>query len=485
MASRAVARLRRSHHGRRVATPKLTHVAAPKLTLVPKIPTSRDERYAAGKALRQRVPREQHGEWKPSRKRRDPVELVIESSQGRIPDLIPIRYGRMMVSPFTFYRGTANIMAADLASTPVTGLQAQLCGDAHLLNFGGFATPERRLLLDINDLDETLPGPWEWDLKRLAASFVFAARSNGFSPADQTEAALACVRSYREHMAEYADMPVLEVWYARLQFTDIMTSLHDKATRGRLKKQIRKAAARTVAEHEFPKLVEAHGGDFAIKDAPPLIYHHPHVNASRENLEKGLAQYRDSLPPERRVLLDRYQLMDFALKVVGVGSVGTLCAIALMMAGDDDPLFLQIKEAGPSVLEAHLSKSRYANHGQRVVAGQHLMQFASDIFLGWTQGEAGRHFYIRQLRDMKIKPLVELFNTATMLDYAMMCGWTLARAHARSGDPAMMAGYMGKSDVFDKAIAAFSKTYADQAERDHAAFKNAIRQGRIEAEAES
>jgi uncharacterized protein (DUF2252 family) len=430
------------------------------------------------------VPREQHGKWTLSRRRRDPVELVIESSKGRIPELIPIRYGRMMVSPFTFYRGTANIMAADLAPTPVSGLQAQLCGDAHLLNFGGFATPERRLLLDINDLDETLPGPWEWDLKRLAASFVFAARSNGFSPADQRESALACVRSYREHMAEYADMPVLDVWYARLQLSDIMTLLHDKAARGRLKKQIKKAAARTVAEHEFPKMAAAHGGHYEIKDAPPLIYHHPHINASRENLEHALARYRETLPPERKVLLDRYQLMDFALKVVGVGSVGTLCAVALMMAADDDPLFLQIKEAGPSVLEARVGKSKYANHGQRVVAGQHLMQAASDIFLGWTQGPDGRHFYIRQLRDMKIKPLVELFNPATMFDYAMMCGWTLARAHARSGDPAMLAGYMGKSDVFDKAIAAFSKTYADQAERDHAVFKNAIRQGKIEAEPE-
>ncbi|HKF20249.1 MAG TPA: DUF2252 family protein, partial [Candidatus Angelobacter sp.] len=248
---------------------------------------------------------------------------------------------------------------------------------------------------------------------------------------------------------------------------------------------IKKAAARTVAEHEFPKLAEAHGGGYEIKDSPPLIYHHPHINASRENLKGALARYRETLPPERRVLLDRYQLMDFALKVVGVGSVGTLCAIALMMAGGDDPLFLQIKEAGPSVMETYVAKSNYPNHGQRVVAGQHLMQAASDIFLGWTHGQAGRHFYIRQLRDMKIKPLVELFNPGTMFDYAMMCGWTLARAHARSGDPAMMAGYMGKSDVFDKAIAVFSKAYADQAERDHAAFKNAIRQGRIEAEEEA
>src|SRR5215467_13798231 len=349
------------------------------------LPAGRKERYAAGKALRQRVAREQHGEWAPGPKRRDPVELVIESSQGRIPQLVPIRYGRMMVSPFTFYRGTANIMAADLAPTPVAGLHSQLCGDAHLLNFGGFATPERRVVFSINDFDETLPGPWEWDLKRLVASFVLAARSNGFSAADQREAALSCVRSYREHMIEYAGMTVLEIWYARLQLSDILVAVHDKAVRGRLKKQIKKAQSHDVPEHEFPKLAETHGGKCEIKDVPPLICHHPHLNATRENLERSLARYRESLPPERRVLLDRYRLMDFALKVVGVGSVGTLCAIALMMAADDDPLFLQIKEAGPSVLERFAGKSEYANHGQRVIVGQHLMQAASDIFLGWTQ----------------------------------------------------------------------------------------------------
>jgi uncharacterized protein (DUF2252 family) len=409
---------------------------------------------------------------------------VIESSKGRIPELVPLRYGRMMVSPFTFYRGTANIMAADLAPTPVTGLHAQLCGDAHLLNFGGFATPERRLVVDINDFDETLPGPWEWDLKRLATSFVFAARANAFSARDQREAALTCVRSYREHMLEYADMAVLDVWYAHIEFSDMLVALHDKVARGRLKKQIRKAEAHDVPEHEFPKMAQARGSRYVIKDAPPLIYHHPHLTSGRENLEQGLGDYRESLPPERQVLLDRYRLTDFALKVVGVGSVGTLCAVALMMATDADPLFLQIKEAGSSVLESHVGKSAYANHGQRVVIGQHLMQAASDIFLGWTRGQGGRHFYVRQLRDMKIKPLVELFNPVTLFDYATLCGWTLARAHARSGDPAMMAGYMGKSDVLDKAVAAFGKLYADQAEKDHVTFKSAIRRGKIEVQPE-
>jgi uncharacterized protein (DUF2252 family) len=449
------------------------------------LPAGRKERYAAGKALRDAVAREQHGKWRPRRNRPDPVALVIESSKGRIPELIPIRYGRMMVSPFTFYRGTANIMAVDLAPTPVTGLHAQLCGDAHLLNFGGFATPERRLILDINDFDETFPGPWEWDLKRLASSFVLAARSNGFTLAEQREAALTCVRSYREHMLEFADMTALEIWYASLEFSDTLTAIHRKAERRLLQEEVEKVEARQVPEHEFPKLVGARGGRYVIKDAPPLIYHHPHIVASGKAIHHALALYRESLSDARKVLFDRYKVMDSALKVVGVGSVGTLCAVVLLMAAGDDPLFIQIKQAGPSVLEKYLGKSIYPNHGQRVVVGQQLMQAASDIFLGWTKGVGKRHFYLRQLRDMKIKPLLELYRPLDLCDYANLCGWTLARAHARSGDPAMIAGYMGKSDVFDKALAAFGKTYADQTERDHAAFKNAIRQGRVEVQTEA
>jgi uncharacterized protein (DUF2252 family) len=468
-----------------VVTPFPSRPQPRKTSAAAALPPGRKERYAAGKALRQRVARQQHGEWTIGRNRRDPVELVIQSSKGRIPELIPIRYGRMMVSPFTFYRGTANIMAADLASTPVSALHAQLCGDAHLLNFGGFETPERRLVLDINDFDETFPGPWEWDLKRLATSFVFAARSNGFSRADQHEAALTCVRSYREHMLECAEMSVLEIWYASVQFSDTLAAIHRKAGRHKLERAVEKEKAREAPEHEFPKLVEARGGRYVIKDAPPLIYHHPHIVASGEAIRHAFALYRESLSAARRVLLDRYKMMDVALKVVGVGSVGTLCAVALLMAAGDDPLFIQIKEAGSSVLETHLGRSTYPNHGQRVVVGQHLMQAASDIFLGWTHGEGKRHFYLRQLRDMKIKPLVELFKSVGLFDYAGLCGWTLARAHARSGDPAMIAGYMGKSEVFDKAIAAFGKTYADQTEQDHAAFKNAIREGRIEVQAET
>jgi uncharacterized protein (DUF2252 family) len=444
----------------------------------------RATRHAAGKALRDKVAREQHGRWAPASKRRDVVDQVIESNEGRIPDLVPIRHGRMMVSPFTFFRGTADVMAADLAPTPVSGVSAQICGDCHLLNLGAFATPERRMIVDINDFDETLPGPWEWDLKRLAASFVLAARSNGLAPADQRDAALACARAYRERMAEYSRMHALDVWYARVDLGATLALAHDKASAARLRKRVQKAAQRTVAEYDFPKLVQQAGRP-SIKDAPPLIYHHAQLTLerSRDAIARSFADYRATLADDRRVLLDRYRIEDFALKVVGVGSVGTFCAVLLLLAEGDDPLFLQVKEARRSVLEHHLPRSRYANHGERVVVGQRLMQSASDIFLGWTQGHAKdkRHFYLRQLRDMKVKPLVEIYTPSDMADYGSVCGWALAHAHARSGDAAAISGYLGKSDVFDQALARFGASYADQAERDHAAFLDAIRSSRIEA----
>ncbi len=449
-------------------------------------PASYAERRAAGKALRDRVPHEQHGKWKPPPNRSNLVDTVVASSKGRIPELIPIRYGRMAVSAFTFYRGAALNMAADLASTPNTGLRTQLCGDCHLMNFGAFASPERRMIFDINDFDETLPGPWEWDVKRLAASFVHAARSNGFAAADQRDAASACVRSYRERMAEYAKMRALDVWYSRIDIDAVIASLSQSETKRRLRKRLAKETARSVVESDFPKLAESSGSQFVIKDNPPLIYHHQLINLSSDpdNVLKTFAAYRKTLPDDRRVLLDRYHLSDFAMKVVGVGSVGTFCALLLMMAEEGDPLFLQVKEARRSVLEQYAGKSRYPNHGKRVVVGQRLMQSASDIFLGWTEGKAGRHFYVRQLRDMKMKPLVEVFKPTTMLDYAALCGWTLARAHARAGDAAMIAGYAGKHDTLDRAIARFSMLYADQGERDHATFMAAIRKGRIEAHME-
>jgi uncharacterized protein (DUF2252 family) len=444
---------------------------------------SRAELYATGKKLREKCPRTSHAIWKPPANRTDPLRILEEDNQGRIPELIPIRYGRMVRSPFTFYRGAALNMAADLARTPTSGLRVQACGDGHLLNFGDYATPERRVIFDINDLDETLPAPWEWDVKRLAASIVLACRSNGFSKGDARDATLACVRSYRTRMAEFSEMSVLDIWYSRIDVQKVLPTIRDKEARERHRKLLAKARARSVVEHDYPKLAAMSGGRPTIKDSPPLIYH-PREEGVRDlfvRAHAAFAAYRESLQEDRRVLIDHYDLKDIAIKVVGVGSVGTFCTVMLMMAGEADPLFLQVKEARRSVLEAYAGKSIYANHGQRVVNGYRLMQSASDIFLGWTKGELGRHFYVRQLRDMKVGAMVEVFTPRVMTQYAEICAWALARAHARSGTPAQISGYLGKSDAFDKAIAAFAVAYADQSERDHAVLKNAVRSGRVEA----
>ena len=443
---------------------------------------SRAELFAKGEELRAQCPRSSHAVWKPPKDRINPLSLIKESGQGRLPELVPIRHGRMMKSPFTFYRGPALNMAADLAATPASGPRVQACGDAHLLNFGVYATPERRLIFDINDLDETLPAPWEWDLKRLAASFVLACRSNGLSEDDARDSALACVRSYREHMAEFSHMRTLDVWYASVDVEEALPQIKNPETRKRFRKRLAKARKQSVVERDFPKLADTASESVTIKDNPPLIYHW-HEFRKREyeaNLRQGFARYRDSLPEERRLLLDRFEIKDMAVKVVGVGSVGTFCAILLLMAAEDDPLFLQIKEANASVLEAYAGKSVYPNHGERVVRGCLLIQSASDLFLGWSEGKLGRQFYVRQLRDMKTKILVELFGLSDMTQYAEICGFTLARAHARSGQSALMSGYMGQSDSFDKAIAAFSIAYADQSEKDHAVLMKAVRNGDLE-----
>jgi uncharacterized protein (DUF2252 family) len=443
---------------------------------------SRAEFRAMGRALRDKCPRRAHALWNAPTDRPGPLQLMEVSNQGRILELIPLRYGRMVRSPFTFYRGAALNMAADLAATPVTGLRVQACGDAHLLNFGAFATPERRVNFDINDLDETLPAPWEWDVKRLAASFVVACRSNGFSDARARDAVLACVRSYRERMVEYSQMRALDVWYAHIDLEDLIETIKDAQARKRIHKRLDAARARSVVEHDFPKLAEMAGQAPAIKDNPPLIYH-PNEAAVKDLLTRARAafgEYRESMQEDRRTLIDRYDLKDVAIKVVGVGSVGTYCAVMLLMASAQDPLFLQVKEARASVLEAYAGKSVYANHGQRVVNGYRLMQSVSDIFLGWTEGELGRHVYVRQLRDMKLTPLVELFTPGVMAQYAQICGWALARAHARSGEPAAISGYLGKSDAFDKAIAQFCIAYADQNERDHEVLRKAVQAGRVQ-----
>lgn len=445
--------------------------------------STRKELRAQGKSLRDKCPRASHANWVPAPDRHDPIHLLEESSKGRMPELIPIRYGRMLQSPFTFFRGTAMNMAADLASTPVSGLRVQACGDAHLCNFGAFATPERRIIADINDLDETLPAPWEWDVKRLSASFVVASRFNGHSEEEAREAALSSIRSYRESMAEFSTMRVLDVWYAALDVEKILSDMEDEETKKRFQKRLAKARERSVAEHDFPELVTTAGLKPTIKEDPPLIFHlRERSKAEYEKIvEKAFAAYRETLSDAKKVLLDRYQLIDIAAKVVGVGSVGTYCAIMLMMASEKDPLFLQIKQARQSVLEPYAGKSIYANHGQRVVVGHHLMQSASDLFLGWTEGDQGRQFYIRQLKDMKIKPMVEIFSPSLMRRYAELCGWILAHSHARSDHPSLISGYLGKGDSFDEAVADFSVAYADQTEKDHETLVKAVRSGRLEA----
>jgi uncharacterized protein (DUF2252 family) len=443
----------------------------------------RAELFETGKQLREVCPRKSHAIWQPPDNRPDPIQLLEESNKERIPQLIGVRYSRMLQSPFTFYRGAALNMAADLAATPVTGLRVQACGDAHLLNFGAFATPERRVIFDINDFDETLPAPWEWDVKRLGASCVLACRHLGFSEDCARDTVLACVRSYRERMAQFSQMRLLDVWYAHIDMDDYIPTIKDAETRKRAQKRLARAREQAALEHDFPRIVTASGQAPTIQDNPPLIYHWPQENEEEfmTHVHTAFAAYRETLPEHRRLLLDRFKLMDIAVKVVGVGSVGTWCAVMLLMADEHDPLFLQVKEARASVLEPYAGPSAHANHGQRVVIGCQLMQSASDLFLGWTAGEQNRHFYVRQLKDMKFKMFVEVFTQRAMLEYAELCGWTLARAHARSGEPAKISGYLGKSDVFDRAIADFSIAYADQSERDHQRLVKAVREGRLEA----
>lgn len=444
---------------------------------------SRAELIARGESLRKNCPRSSHATWEAPPNRPDPVQLVEEGNEGRISQLIPIRHGRMIQSPFTYYRGAALAMAVDLAGLPTTGIRVQACGDAHLGNFRCFATPERRVIFDIHDLDETLPAPWEWDLKRLAASFVIASRNNGLSDKRAKDAVLSCVRSYREHMAEFSEMRAIDVWYYRMDADELLGTIKNPEIRGRAKKRLEQARSQNTLEYDFPKLADTSGESPVIKDNPPLIYHwHEPGHEEFESIVRdAFTRYRESLPDDRRVLLDRYEFKDITIKVVGVGSVGTFCAIILLMCGEHDPLFLQVKEARESVLERFAGKSVYPNHGQRVVQGHRLMQSASDLFLGWTQGRLGRHHYIRQLRDAKIKFAIEAFGSAEMLVFAEWCGETLARAHARSGEPALIAGYLGNSDTFDKAIASFSLAYADQSERDHEAVVQAVRNGKLNA----
>jgi uncharacterized protein (DUF2252 family) len=439
------------------------------------------DRVAAGKALREWVPRPAHAEWAPAPDRPDPISLLEEQCADRLLGLVPIRYGRMMTSPFAFLRGSAIVMAEDLAGTPRTGIDVQACGDAHLANFGVFATPERNIVFDINDFDETLPGPWEWDLKRLAASFVVSGRHRGFDAATSRTAVLAMLWIYGLRMRELAAMRTLDVWYSRLDAEQLLNALKGSQRRAG-QKGLAKARLRDHLQAQA-KLTEVVDGHRRIIDAPPLIQRGNLVGRD-DFVRKTFQDYLRTLPLDRRTLLSRYRFVDAAQKVVGVGSVGTWCFIVLMEGrADDDPLFLQVKEATSSVLERHLKKSRYSNHAERVVHGQRLTQAASDIFLGWIRGRGAEHrdFYWRQLRDVKGSADLETIQPAGLILYGEACGAALARAHARSGDAAMITGYIGTGNVFANAIADFAERYADQTEKDHAALVAAVKSGRVEA----
>jgi uncharacterized protein (DUF2252 family) len=446
----------------------------------------RADRTAAGHALRKSVPRDAHGDWQPAPDRPDPVAVLVAQGESRVPELLPIRYGRMAESQFGFFRGAAAGMAADLASTPSTGLTVQLCGDGHLVNFGGFATPERRLIFDVNDFDETLPGPWEWDLKRLGASFAVAARSKGMSDEVGRTAVLSMVSSYRDLLTGLATTPTLDAWCWSID-TDVVVAVAeakgDAETRAMLDRGIARAHAHSNLQ-AVNKLTTVADGRRRIIDQPPLV---GHVGGDDEldQMQALLDGYRASLTDDVAHLLDRFTLEDAARKVVGVGSVGTRCWIALLEGGGHDPLILQIKEAQESVLEPYLGRSAYDNHARRAVEGQRFMQAASDMFLGWTHDEtSGVDYYWRNLRDMKVSANVNALSTNTFLSYAELCGGTLARAHARSGDAAGISGYLGKGDAFGKALGRFATSYADQNALDHAALVQAIKDDRVPAEAE-
>ena len=455
------------------------------------------DRAARGKAARAEVPRDSHAAFEPPPDRPDPIGLLEQQAKTRVPELVPVRWGRMSVSPFTYFRGAALPMASDLAVTPVSGLAVQACGDAHLSNFGIFGSAERRLVFDVNDFDETLPGPWEWDVKRLAASLDVAARGNGFSGKQRREIILAAVGRYRQAMRDFAGMTNLDVWYAHVD-VDQLRAQFEPQLKARQRKVVDKglATARTRDSMQaVAKLTRTVDGRPRIISDPPLLVPIDDLipaDTDRETIEGQLrrliAAYRRTLETDRRYLLEQFEFCDMARKVVGVGSVGTRCWIVLMLGRDDaDPLFLQVKEAETSVLSRFVGASKFTNQGQRVVAGQRLMQASSDIFLGWQRNEAGldgkpRDFYVRQLRDWKFSADIETMVPSGLRLYGALCGWTLARAHARSGDRIAIAAYLGGSDVFDRAVTQFAAAYADQNERDYQSLLDAVASGRIIAE---
>ena len=454
------------------------------------------ERSAAGKAARAKVPRSSHASYEPAPDRPDPISLLEEQAKSRWPDLVPIRHGRMLSSPFAFYRGAAYVMASDLAGTPHSGIEAQICGDAHLANFGGFASPEREMLFDVNDFDETLPGPWEWDVKRLAASLAVAGRESGFSKPERRRVVLASARSYREAMRDFAELGDLEVWYARLDVEALVKRLRKQVDTAQVKRTERNLAKARAKDRmrAMSKLTERVDGSPQIRSHPPLIVRLEELLQGKqqeqadEEVRKILTSYSRSLQEDRRRLLAGYHIADIAHKVVGVGSVGTRAWIVLLIGRDEgDPLFLQCKEAQRSVIEPFARrKSRFANQGRRVVEGQRLMQSASDMLLGWYEGSGidgkRRQFYVRQLWDWKFSAEIEAMAPPALGLYAEMCGWTMARGHARSGDRIAISSYLGKGVTFDEAIADFSEAYADQNEADYEAMAKAAESGRISVE---
>ena len=455
------------------------------------------ERIARGKATRAEVSRASHGDWEPALHRPDPVELLEEQAQSRVPELVPIRYGRMLVSPFTFYRGAAYLMASDLAAGPRTSLHTQLCGDAHLSNFGGYAAPDRKVVFSLNDFDETLPGPFEWDVKRLVASFAVAGRDRGFDAKQREAANLEVGRAYREGIARFSSMGNLALWYTRIDIDDLMAEIRRQATKD-MKANVKRAEANVAkgrtkdSMKAFGKLTTIVDGEPRITGDPPLIVPIEDVAGDQayrlhEFLHGVIRSYRRTLAGDRRKLLERYRYVHAARKVVGVGSVGTRAWICLLLGRDgDDPLFLQFKEAQQSVLEPFLGRSEFANSGQRVVEGQRLTQAASDIMLGWIKVDSPdgvkRDFYVRQLWDAKMSAQVEFMDPRGLAAYARVCGTELARAHARAGDGVAIAGYLGAGDTFDRAMARFAEAYADQNEKDYAALKTAVETGRVGAE---
>ena len=450
----------------------------PLARLHPATSSVRKDRTVRGRMLQSKVPVTMHASLNFDRDKVEPIAYLDQYNKHRIRILVPIRWGRMMRSPFCFFRGAAALMAADLARTTRIDLLVQACGDCHVLNFGAFGSPERNIVFDITDFDETLPAPWEWDLKRLASSFVLIARENSVADEFGLSAALAAARSYRETIAKYAEMSIREVWHSRIDWTDVVSKTQDRYLAEARQARLRQAIDLNSQNYVSPKLIVQQNGFCQLRDNPPVMYH-PKDHWLADEFRLALPMYRQSLQEDKQRLFDRHKLQDIAVKVVGIGSVGTMCAIALFLAPDNEILLLKIKEASRSVLEAYAGKSEYANSGQRVVAGQRIAQSASDTFLGWTCFPGGRHFYIQQLRDTKVKPEVDLWTGNDTVESAILMGAALARAHARSGDAAVIAGYLGDNDSFDQAISEFAIAYANQTEKDHFDLVKAVNSGRI------